>query len=184
MKTLVFYGSARSNGRTREMLDVFQTHYCGEMEVIRAYQTHVSPCRDCRYCLSHPQCCIKDAMLEIYQKIQQADHLLFLAPIYFFGIPGPMKTMLDRLQCYWAAHVRGDKLPREQYQKTAAIILAGGAPCVEDQFTAALLELRAAADDCNCTVVSEITMNNADAAGIAQQPDIAEQICQLARKFS
>ena len=183
MKTLIFYGSARKRGRTREMLDLFLSRLEGEAEVIEAYRTPVSPCLDCRSCMGRPGCAVKDGMTGIYQKIEQADHLLFLSPVYFFGLPGPMKTMLDRLQCYWGAYYRGDD-PFGGRSRRAGILLAGGAPPLPDQFTAALLELRAAAQHCGCTVAAEITMDNADAVGVDGRADVAQAICRLARQFS
>lgn len=64
-------------------------------------------------------------MNEIYAKLDAADRIIFAAPVYFYNIPGSMKAVLDRLQVYWAAIIRGGR--KEPYRK-GAILLVGGAP--------------------------------------------------------
>ena len=50
MKTLIFNGSPRKNGGTATLIHEFKKNLPGEINVVSAYQTNISPCVDCRYC--------------------------------------------------------------------------------------------------------------------------------------
>lgn len=109
MKTMILEGSARRRGRTAELVEFLRLRLPGEVTVVRAYDTPVSPCRDCRYCLSHPGCAVKDEMQDLYPAIEGCDNLIIASPLYFHSVPAPLKTIIDRLQPYWAATVRGGR---------------------------------------------------------------------------
>ncbi|MDO4272071.1 MAG: flavodoxin family protein [Eubacteriales bacterium] len=53
-------------------------------------------CRGCLACQKTGGCAIKDDGDEIAQKMLSADVLVFATPIYYYGMSGQMKTMLDR----------------------------------------------------------------------------------------
>ena len=182
MKTLVFFGSARSNGTTRAMLDVFLSKIEGEVEEINCYKLMVEPCRDCRYCLKVNKCIIKDEMVEIYQKIDATDNFIFAAPIYCYSVPGPMKTVIDRLQVYWAALVRKDK--PEKFIKKGAYLLSGGGPSFENQFTGGELVLKAALHDINANFIGGVLMDDADNAKLPTRPDIITSIVNIAEQMN
>ena len=54
-------------------------------------------CSGCSFCYDNGRCCQKDDMHEYYQKIQDADILVFATPIYFGAISGQLKVFIDRL---------------------------------------------------------------------------------------
>ena len=136
MKTLILTGSPRKKGHTAELTEYLAARLDGEVEILSLdHRTDIMPCRDCRYCFTHRACCIQDPMQEIYQKLDEADRILFAAPVYFYNIPGSMKAVLDRLQVCWAAAVRGD---RPSADKKGGIILVGGAPESPRQFDGAI----------------------------------------------
>ena len=53
-------------------------------------------CRGCLACQKTGGCVIKDDGDEIARKMLSADVLVFATPIYYYGMSGQMKTMLDR----------------------------------------------------------------------------------------
>ena len=126
MKTLILTGSPRKKGHTAQMVQLL----AGKEILSLDNRKDIMPCRDCRHCFTHAECCIQDPMQEIYQKLDSADRIVFAAPVYFYNIPGSMKAVLDRLQVYWAAMLRGDK--KKAYRK-GGILLVGGAPESERQ---------------------------------------------------
>lgn len=182
MKTLVFFGSAREKGHTRAMLDLFLRHLDGEKEIIDAYHTEVSPCKDCRYCWNKKGCSIMDGMQEIYQKIEEADNIIFASPMYFHSISGQLKTMIDRLQLYWAGEVRGDK--REEILRKGVILMTGGAPSFEKQFLGGQLVLHNLLHDLSTELLGEICFPNTDVDSLDTRNDIAGQIMELAKKMN
>lgn len=178
MKTLVLFGGARKNGQTMRMLEHFLARLGGEQERLYCYALHISPCVDCRHCQTEKACAIRDDMQEYYKKIDAADNIVFATPVYFFGVPGPLKTLIDRLQVYWSGTVRGDK---DTYPpKKAAILLSAGARPFPDQFTAALLEINAALRELNAENLGEVLLPDSDRTGIADRPDLTDALDRLA----
>lgn len=182
MKTLIFTGSPRKKGHTKEMVDLLIENLEGEVEVIDAYTNKVSPCIDCRYCWHKKGCSIKDGMQEIYAKIEATDNIIFASPVYFHSVTGPLKTMIDRLQIYWAAHVRKDK--PEGFLRNGAMLLVGGAPDFENQFLGSEIVLNSLFDDLNTDVLGTITLANSDVDSITTRPNVADDIIALAKKFN
>ncbi len=145
MKTLILFGSPRQNGHTKQMLNVILEHIEGEHKLIDAYkyfhsENQINPCLDCRYCWKHTKCIIDDSMNEVYEYLEQCDNIIIATPIYFHGLPAPLKIIIDRFQVYWASTKRKDK-PKASYKK-AIILMSGGAKPFENQFdsTSATLE--------------------------------------------
>lgn len=182
MKTLVLFGSARENGHTRQMLDLFLNNLEGEKEIIDAYRTNVAPCKDCRYCWHKKGCSIKDGMQEIYQKIEEADNIILASPMYFHSISGELKSLIDRLQVYWAGHVRKD-MP-ETFLRKGAILMVGGAPSFEDQFLGGELVFKNLFNDLSTEFLGEVCLANSDVDSLETRPDIAEEVVALAKKMN
>ncbi len=179
MKVLAFFGGARKNGNTMAMLNYLLDQLEGEKEIINCYSLKVSPCTDCRYCFKHRACSIKDEMVEIYRKVDEADIIIFASPVYIFGVPGPMKVMLDRFQMFWSGVIRGDQ--PETFTKKGAFLMSGGGPLFENQFTGGGLTLSDALVICNAKKVGEVLMDDADIVkNLDQRPEIKEKLEELA----
>lgn len=179
MKTLVFFGSARPNGHTKAMTDLFLETLGGDYELLDAYRMEdVAPCKDCRYCWHKNGCSISDGMKEIYQKIEEADNILLATPIYFHSVSGKLKVIIDRLQPYWASCLRDDK--PEAPRKTGSILMVGGAPSFENQFLGGELVLKNLLKDMSIRFAGEVTLPNSDRDSLETRPDVAEAIRNLA----
>lgn len=181
MKTLIFNGSARKNGRTVEMINFMLEHLPGEVESIRCYDLKISPCVDCRSCMKKPGCAIKDEMQDIYKKIDSCQNVVFAAPVYFHSVPAPMKTMIDRLQPYWAAQVRQDK--HLVSAKKSGVILAGGAPGFENQFLPSRMLLNGVFGDLNASCQGVVAMDGADNCTLNTRPELQTAIKDICNSF-
>ncbi len=181
MKSVVFFGSARENGRTRELLNFFLEQLEGEVDFVDCYRINVSPCRDCRYCMRKKGCSINDDMTALYDKIDECDNIVFAAPMYFHSVPAPMKTVTDRLQPYWASSIRKDRHTIKP--KKGGMILVGGAKAFKDQFTAGTIMLKGVLDELGAECTDIITMANADEQTLKERPDIKEALIKMAEKL-
>lgn len=182
MKTLVFYGSAREKGgHTRALLDVFLKELGGETRIIDAYRTPVNPCADCRACWKKRACSIDDAMQEIYRLIDEADHILFATPMYFYAVPGPLKNIIDRMQLYWAGRRRGD-LPKERTKK-GAVLMVGGAPSFPNQFLGGELTMKGALTALQADCIGVVTVSDTDRVPVTQNQTAIAEVRELARRF-
>lgn len=63
---------------------------------------------------------------EFFKKFETADVIVFATPIYFMGVPAPMKALIDRFQRYYEARFRRNtKNPIEKRRKAALIVTSG-----------------------------------------------------------
>jgi multimeric flavodoxin WrbA len=81
----------------------------GEADVVRIGNLKIAPCNACDSCIVKPEagCVIKDDMQPLYQKIREANGIIFATPVYWFNISAQMKLLIDRAYAiqgkgYWA----------------------------------------------------------------------------------
>lgn len=124
MKILVLNGSPRPKGNTKQMTEAFREGAVASghlVDVVDVCKKRIAGCLACEYC--HTQgsgaCAQKDDMQEIYELLRETDMLVIASPIYYHGISGQLKCVLDRF--YAAAYPT--KPPR---LKKAAMILSSG----------------------------------------------------------
>lgn len=66
MKTLIITGSPRKKGHTIAMAEYLAGQLDGEVEWLSVdNRKDITPCRDCRYCFTHPKCAIDDPMRDL-----------------------------------------------------------------------------------------------------------------------
>ncbi|RLI21920.1 flavodoxin family protein [Candidatus Bathyarchaeota archaeon] len=71
----------------------------GEVELLYLRRLKINPCLGEFACwFKTPGKCIhNDDMEKVYPKLKEADILVFGTPVYIDGMPGPMKTLFDRM---------------------------------------------------------------------------------------
>lgn len=107
MKVLGILGSPRVGGNSDILLDQAlegAKDAGAEVEKIVLSQKRISGCLDCKKCNETGICAIKDDMLEIHQKILEADAIIHSVPVYFWAMTAHMKSYLDR----WCAFFDGE----------------------------------------------------------------------------
>ncbi len=182
MKTVVFYGSARRAGNTRALLDAFLAGASGEVREVDAYRTrNVSPCIDCRHCWKKRECAVKDGMQDIYGLIDEADVIVLASPMYFHCVSGPLKSILDRCQMYWAGAVRGDR--PERPVKKGAILMVGGAPSFPGQFEAGRIVLAGLLGDLGAACSGIVVSSHTDADAVADNEGKKAEAFALAKSM-
>lgn len=107
MKILVILGSPRKNGNTETLVKTILDGACsagltGDIEYIflEGFK-NLHGCRSCSSCASTGECVIRDDMTELYGKMDAADILFLVTPVYFYGPSSQMKTFMDRFQARW-----------------------------------------------------------------------------------
>lgn len=85
-----------------------------------------SACLECGGCAREGRCIVDDAMGEVFAALDRTDHLIIATPIFFMGVPGKLKSLIDRCQVYWARKfVRHEPVGREHPGGNAAFIAVG-----------------------------------------------------------
>ncbi|OBF30805.1 NAD(P)H dehydrogenase [Mycobacterium sp. ACS1612] len=107
MKTLVVSASPREDGNShilaRAAIEGAQDagHAVEHLFLDEYIQRMLGNCRRCR--LADGTCALDDRYEELLiEHMLPADGIIFAMPLYFYGMPGRLKTLFDRLFCYTA----------------------------------------------------------------------------------
>jgi multimeric flavodoxin WrbA len=105
MKMLVVLGSPRKggNGETlaRKVAEAVEQGG-GTVEYIRLNNLNLRPCQGCGGCDKTGNCVVKDDMIPLFQTVDDADRILLVSPVYFYGLSAQCKIFGDRMQARWA----------------------------------------------------------------------------------
>ena len=130
MNILVLNGSPRPNGNTKGMVEAFRegAESAGhQVDVVDVCRMKNGGCLACEYCHTkgRGECVQKDDMQKIYDLLKEAEMLVLASPIYYHGISGQLKCVIDRF--YSVAYP--SKPPK---LKKVAMILSSGASNMYD----------------------------------------------------
>ena len=98
-KVVIVSSSPRKNGNSETLADAFAkgARQAGHsVEIVRLGEKQIGFCKGCLACQKLGQCVIQDDAVEIAAKMHDADILVFATPVYYYGVCGQLKTMLDR----------------------------------------------------------------------------------------
>lgn len=96
---LVISTSPRKGGNSDTLADEFvrgAQEASNQVEKVTLYDKTIGFCKGCLACQNTQRCVIRDDADSIAQKMLTADVIAFATPIYYYGMCGQMKTMLDR----------------------------------------------------------------------------------------
>ena len=99
MKILAISGSPRKDGNTVTMLNealAGAQQEGAEVELYSVSGKNIQPCDGCWGCTKTGKCHIKDDMQTLYDKMIEADGIIFGTPIYFYGMTSQIKAVMDR----------------------------------------------------------------------------------------
>ena len=103
MKILVLNGSPKKDRSdtlcmTRAFLDGMRDAGEQQAEILHAVEQHVEYCTGCFACMHNGGDCIHhDDMRGILEKILACDLLVLSFPLYCYGMPAPLKAIIDRI---------------------------------------------------------------------------------------
>jgi len=103
MKILVLNGSPKRDQSdtmhiTRAFLDGMKDAGEHEVQIIHAVDKHIEYCTGCFSCMRNGGVCIhNDDMRGILETILDSDLLIFNYPLYCYGMPAPLKAIIDRI---------------------------------------------------------------------------------------
>lgn len=99
MKIVVLEGSPNKNGSSNLLAENFirgaeeNGHH---VEVIDAAHMNILPCTGCVACGYDGPCTQKDDMEQVKSAILDSDMLVFVTPLYYYGMSAQLKTLIDR----------------------------------------------------------------------------------------
>lgn len=102
MKILVLNGSPKRDASdtmhiTRAFLEGMRDVAEQDVRTIHVIDQHIEYCRGCFACMRNGGTCVHDDdMRAILESILESDLLLLSFPLYCYGMPAPLKALMDR----------------------------------------------------------------------------------------
>ncbi len=102
MKILVINGSPKKENSdtmhiTRAFLEGINEVSENEVHIIHAVDRNIQYCTGCFSCMRNGGKCIhRDDMKAILEEILESNLLIFSYPLYCYGMPAPLKALIDR----------------------------------------------------------------------------------------
>lgn len=99
MKIVVLEGSPNQKGSSNFLAAEFirgASEAGHSVQVVDTAHTDIHPCAGCIHCGYEEPCVQKDDVSQIRQKILEADMLVFVTPLYYYGMSAQLKTLIDR----------------------------------------------------------------------------------------
>ena len=99
MKIILLEGSPNKHGSSNMLAEHFKrgAEEAGHsVEIIDTAHADIHPCTGCIHCGYEGPCVQKDDVEQIRKKILDEDMLVFVTPLYYYGMSAQLKTMIDR----------------------------------------------------------------------------------------
>ena len=196
MKILVLNGSPKRDRSdtmhiTRAFLEGMQETATQDIHVIDVIDRHIEYCTGCFACKRNGGTCIhNDDMKAILNEILESDLLLFSFPLYSYGMPAPLKALLDRTMPLSSMAMKkvGDRyehVGQADFSRLRYLMICGcGFPNSKHNFEPAVAQFKQCFP-CNHTIITipESPMFNAPEAKIVTEPRL-ELVRQAGKQFA
>lgn len=183
MKILVFNGSPKKENSdtmhiTRAFLDGMSEAAPQDIHIIDVIDKNIEYCTGCFSCMLNGGDCIhNDDMKGILEEILQSDLLVFSFPLYSYGMPAPLKALLDRTLPLSSMAMKkvGDRyehVGRADYSRLKYLMICGcGFPNSKQNFEPAVAQFKLCFRGDNTIItVPESPMFNSPEAKIVTAP--------------
>jgi multimeric flavodoxin WrbA len=179
-KIIGLLGSPLTEGNTARLLDKAlkgaEDAGC-EIEKIVVFNLDFQACQEMMFCKEHETCILDDDMQALYPKFREMDGLIVATPVMTMGIPGKLKSFIDRFQVFFMAkYVRKKPLiskEKRTHRKGLFICISG--MNIPEVFIGAKLTMRTFFDIIDCKYGDELLISDMDTIkDILLHPDLLE----------
>jgi len=140
------------------------------------------PCMEILFCREHETCQMEDDITPLYQKFRELDGLIIATPVMTMGIPGKLKSLMDRFQVFFMAKYmrRQPLVPKEKRKSRLCLLIAISGMKVPGVFDGARKTVAAFLDIIDCRPFGEILVPDMDTIqDIRTRPEILEEAYRL-----
>jgi multimeric flavodoxin WrbA len=179
-KVVALLGSFVLDGNTARLLDevIRGAEEAGcEVEKVEVAHMDVLPCMELFQCMGSETCLIQDGMEEYYRKFREMDGLIIATPVMTMGIPGRLKSFIDRFQVfYMAKYHRGQSFISPERRKTRKMLFISIAGMnIPNVFLGVKMTARAFGEIIDCPYWDEVLRNDMDTIrDIRTRPEVME----------
>jgi len=188
IKVLGIYGSPRKGGNTDTLLSeaLNGAKAAGaEVDSLRVCDFNITPCRGCHDCTREGICRINDDMQGIYPRLLNADIVILASPIFFYGVTGWTKALIDRSQALWERkYTLHDPALGDQAQKKKGFFISVGGTKGQKLFEGTSLTVKYFFDAFNAAYAGDLLFRKVDANGdIHKYPEALPQAFAAGQKL-
>jgi multimeric flavodoxin WrbA len=180
-RIIALLGSPRLEGNTAKLLNeaIRGANDAGcSVEKIEVTSLNFRACREIFFCREHETCAMKDDMTAIYEKFRDIDGIIVATPVMTMGIPGMLKSFIDRFQVFFMAkYVRKTPLVRkEKRQHRLGLYLGISGMNVPYVFDGAKLTIHAFFDIIDVTYWDDLLIRDMDTIqDLSTRPEFLEE---------
>ena len=179
-KVVALLGSPILDGNTASLLNeaIRGAEEAGcEVEKIEVAHMDVLPCMEYFQCMGSETCLIQDEMEGIFKKFREMDGLIIATPVMTMGIPGRLKSFMDRFQVfYMAKYHRGRSfITPERREKRKMLFISIAGMSIPNVFDGVKLTAHAFGEIIDCPYWDEVLRNDMDTIrDIRTRPEVME----------
>jgi multimeric flavodoxin WrbA len=185
MRVLGIYGSPRKDGNTDLMLDAFLEGCASsgaEVERIYVRDLEIRGCLECGHCDKAGECVLRDDMAKVYPLLEGSSRIVAAAPIFFYGVPGQLKLLVDRSQAMYMKHELAKKEGKQLSSRDGrkGFLLSAGATRGKRLFECAILTMKYFYDALNMGYAGELCFSQVEGKGDIHNHPTALADCRQA----
>jgi multimeric flavodoxin WrbA len=180
-KTIIgILGSPLVNSNTAKLLDL-ALEGAGDagcnVEKIIIENYDFQGCNEIMFCKDHETCIMDDDMQQLYVKIRDMDSVIIASPVMTMGIPGKLKSFMDRFQVFFMAKFMRNKslVSKEKRKNRNGLFICISGMKIPDVFVGVKMTVRAYFEIIDCHYQDELLISDMDTIrDITTRPDLLE----------
>jgi multimeric flavodoxin WrbA len=179
-KVIGLLGSPLSDGNTAKLLDraLKGAEDAGcTVEKIEVGSLDFQACMEMMFCKDHDTCIMDDDMQQLYPKFKEMDSLIIATPVMTMGIPGKLKSMMDRFQVFFMAKYIRKKpfVSKERSVERRGLFICISGMKIPEVFVGAKLTVKAFFDIIDCQYTDELLISDMDTIrDVMAHPDLLD----------
>ena len=179
-KIIGLLGSPLAEGNTAQLLDraLKGAEDAGcTVEKIVVTNLDFQACQEMMFCKEHEICIIDDDMQAMYPKFREMDGLITATPVMTMGIPGNLKSFIDRFQVFFMAKYMRKKpfISKERRVDRRGLFICISGMNIPEVFVGAKLTVKAFFDIIDCQYSDELLISDMDAIeDIRSRPNLLD----------
>ena len=183
-KVIGLLGSPLPEGNTAMLLDRAlkgaEDAGCAVEKIVVPF-LDFEPCMEILFCREHETCQMEDDITPLYPKFRELDGLIIATPVMTMGIPGKLKSLMDRFQVFFMAKYmrRQPLVPKERRKSRLCLLIAISGMKIPGVFDGAKKTVAAFLDIIDCRPFGEILVPDMDTIrDIRTRPEILKEAYQ------
>lgn len=190
MVVLGIYGSCRKKGNTDQMMNAFldgAAQAGADIERLYVRDLKIGGCIACGSCDRTGVCAQKDEMSRVYPLLDAAERIVVASPVYFYGVTGQLKLLIDRSQAVFMRRELARKEGRQEPRNTSrkGFLLCAGATRGKRLFDCVVLSVQYFFDALDMEYAGDLCFRELDERdAVLHHPTALDDCREVGRGFA